>query len=505
MRQTRGWKFSFNRVQSGRSEDAERGAAGFFRHLISHPMTIVVIIGLTLAMFFCEKFGLFTGFETAQLDSLLKLHSRAMSEQIVIVEINEDDYEHIFLSTSPLNAKKALELVAEVKKYNPSVIGVDLDTSDWLRVCDDKFEGHNAQECSDLRRQIDEVTAVPAPAPGSMKQPTSIIWAAVPRTADLPLQLLPVLGQLPLDPASQGVPQFPVDRDGTVRHYESRVQISPGTDTKNPDCYRQEKDDKCFFPTFARAILRKYPGSTPLKNATDEKVIFNFYGDRYRFPIDQAGSFFQGADREPHSLSQEDLTRKTEIDEARKALFEGKIVLIGGAYHEARDEYFTPLGVMKGVELNALAIQSDLGGGGIREVNEILAIVFDLAIGLFIVYIFYRLEGRPRLALRTSLAIIPVAMLCSLVAFKTFAYWFNFIPLALGVILHELVELSEASSELQHKLESIPGKSVPEAGREDASVTTAVIEHISSEEDRAASTRQEAPQRADKSGGEAHS
>ena len=127
---------------------------------------------------------------------------------------------------------------------------------------------------------------------------------------------------------------------------------------------------------FSRHLQGRFSGNIrvvqPLKNATDEKVIFNFYGDRYRFPIDQAGSFFQGADGEPRLLSQEDLTRKTEIDEARKALFEGKIVLIGGAYHEARDEYFTPLGVMKGVELNALAIQSDLGGGGIHEVNEIL-------------------------------------------------------------------------------------------------------------------------------------
>ena len=494
-------EFSFSGIRADSSRDGERGLKGFFWHLVSHPMTIVVILALTLAMFFFEKLGLFTGFETAQLDSLLRLHSRLMSEQIVIVEINEDDYDKLFARTSPLNAKKALQLIARVKKYNPSVIGVDLDTSDWLKVCDDKFAGYNAQECSELRMQISEVTAAPAATPGSMKPATSIIWAAVPRTADVPLQLLPVLGHLPLDPGRQGVPQFPVDRDGAVRHYEIRVQVLPGTDTKDPECYGQGRDRKCFFPTFARTILKNYPGRIPLENATDEKVIFNFYGDRYRFPIDQAGSFLTEQDRDTQSLSAEELTRINEIDEARKALFEGKIVLIGGAYHEARDEYFTPLGVMKGVELNALAIQSDLSGGGIHEVNEILAILFDIAIGLFIVYVFFRLEGRPRLALRTSLAIIPIAVLCSLVAFRTFAYWFNFIPLALGVILHELTELAEASSELQGKLESIPREVLSEASTQGA--PTDGTSHASLEENQASDATPEAREQIDKSPGRA--
>ncbi len=440
-----------------------RSWRGFLLHF---RRALPVIILLTAAMFACEKLGFFTGFETAQLDSLLRIHPREMSQQIVIVEINQEDYDNetLFNASSPLDAGKVLSLIEQVKKYNPSVIGVDLDTSDWLKGC--QTSAANAtisavqEKCSQLKARIDRLIAEPERSPGTMKQPTIVIWAAVPKTPKVPLVLRPVLGGAQLLANREGVPQFPVDRDGSVRRYESRVEVAE-KDGRCPDGKKPGENKKCYSDTFARAILNAYPKLGETEAVNDEKTIFNFYGDRYRFPTNQAGSFFE--EISAVELAPAEQARKKEIDGQRAALLDGKIVLIGGAFNEARDDYFTPLGVMQGVVLNALAIQSDLSGGGIHETHWLLEIVIDLLIGTLIVAIFFRCDCRPRAALLWSLIIIPCAMLASFLVFKSAAYWFNFIPLVVGVILHQLVELSEASTKLQEKLEAAathPAKSL---------------------------------------------
>ncbi|HEY4978286.1 MAG TPA: CHASE2 domain-containing protein [Candidatus Acidoferrum sp.] len=435
-------------------EVQERSWRVFYPHF---RRALPIIVLLTAAMAGCERLGFFSGSETAQLDSLLRLHEREMSRDIVLVEINQADYDNeaLFNGTSPLDTDKVLSLIEEVKKYNPRVIGVDLDTSDWLKACKTATEigreVENDAKCSPLRARIGKIIAEPEHPAGSTKRSTIIVWATVPRTSEAPLVLRPALGGTKLPANREGVPQFPVDRDGSVRKYESRVEVAG----ENGNCPNGEKpggDGKCFSVTFARAILNAYPKSSETEAASNEKVIFNFYGDRYRFPINQAGSFLPEVGQ-PSGFAA-DITRKKEIDEQRAALLDGKIVLIGGAFNEARDNYFTPLGLMQGVELNALAIQSDLSGGGIREVHWFVEALIDLGIGSLIVAIFFRCEGRPRRALLWSLVIIPGAMLGSFLVFKSAAYWFNFIPLVVGVILHQLVELTEASVKLQKKLET---------------------------------------------------
>jgi hypothetical protein len=314
------------------------------------------------------------------------------------------------------------------------------------------------------------------------KSGTVIVWAAVPRTPYSPLELKPGVGSAPLnrdDPDSDrlGVPQFPVDEDGSVRHFGEQVEVAKDS---NGECPKGAgKDDKCYLPTFARAIYEAYTGAEKAKKKPEdgwfgdlqrrycrlvpprlsrcgegERVIFNFHGDRYQFPIFDAKQFPEEVEHE--TRKEEEISgANTKIEIRRNAQFVDQVVLIGGSFPEARDEYFTPGGLMQGVELNALAIQTDLDGGGIRDVTWLRERLIDIGVSFYIVAIFYLFEGRPWKALRRSLVVIPMAFVFSLFLFHTPAYWFNFIPVAAGVFLHQLWELAHDGAEAQEKLRAL--------------------------------------------------
>jgi CHASE2 domain-containing sensor protein len=411
-----------------------------------------MIGGLAGLMWFAHLHGLFVGFEMAQLDGILRSQPHQMSQDIVLVEITENDYRKLFDATSPLDKFELLRLVAAVKKYNPSVIGVDILTSDWDADCKKTTDATAGRSCQKLRDQLHAVRTQGAPPTGSTKQVPAIVWAVTPKNLEPPLELAPTVGGLPLEKDREGVPRFPVDREGSVRHFESRVEIV----CSDPE----HQKAPCYAPTFARAILAA--SAAPVKEGSDEPVIFNFYGDRYRFPTIEASEFLPSAG----------IAESPEIEQRRAQLLEGKIVLIGGAFQEARDSYVTPLGPMQGVELNALAIQTDLSGGGIKEVSEILALLADLVISIFVVGVFYWFGARPRAALVVSFLTIPASLLFSRLLFSTVAYWFNFIPAAAGMVCHQLYELAENAAEAREKVRETITGAAGEPPRDEASRVT---------------------------------
>ena len=58
------------------------------------------------------------------------------------------------------------------------------------------------------------------------------------------------------------------------------------------------------------------------------------------------------------------------------------MVLLGGLFHAARDEYTTPLGRMAGVQLMAHAVESELQGGGFRWPREPVMLLLNIAGGI---------------------------------------------------------------------------------------------------------------------------
>jgi hypothetical protein len=110
---------------------------------------------------------------------------------------------------------------------------------------------------------------------------------------------------------------------------------------------------------------------------------------------------------------------------------------------------------MAGVELIALAIESDFGGG-IRETHVALGILADFVVGSLIVLIYFYYRLRPRVALLISLAGVPlVGIIISSILFHSAAYWFNFMPIIIGMVLHQMLELSESCGELQEKIHKL--------------------------------------------------
>ncbi len=434
-----GWK-------PGIEPEGKKSWGGYRREIIrAFPVICITIMLVSWA----EAAGWFRGFEMSHLDTMIRLRSREPSKNIVVVEISEADYLKEFHGTSPLDKSELLRLILAVQNYNPSVIGVDIDTNDWGAACGSGQT--SAAKCAEIDKKLNELRENEKTLPGTAKKRSAIVWAAVPRTLEPPLQLKAGPGGLPLGTDHEGIPRFPVDSDGSVRHFDSQVEIAK----VNGGCPKpaELQREKCYLLTFAEAILTQYPGFTA--KPSDERVIFNFYGDRYRFPIIEARQLLPDDSKPDTRTTREKVNATLEIEDSRAALLAGKIVLIGGSFQEARDAYFTPLGPMQGVELNALAIQTDLSGGGIRDFNEVCEYLLDWVVSILIVGVFYRYGTRPWKALKISTLAILAALISSLIAFNTVAYWFNFIPIAAGVVVDQILHLAEGGAEAKRELDKL--------------------------------------------------
>ncbi len=157
--------------------------------------------------------------------------------------------------------------------------------------------------------------------------------------------------------------------------------------------------------------------------AGDERLL-NFAGDRYVFQPYTA-SFILSAHEAAWWKEQSPLR--------------DKIVLLGGSYRAARDTFRTPTGMTSGIQLMAQAVESELQGRGIYHSNKLLMILFDFVawIALVAVYYFCRLP----VALWASIIAIPLLSLSgSLFAFSSLAYWADFAPIVLGVLIHQLYD-----------------------------------------------------------------
>lgn len=120
-----------------------------------------------------------------------------------------------------------------------------------------------------------------------------------------------------------------------------------------------------------------------------------------------------------------------------------KIILIGGNFSAARDSYETPLGPMPGIELIAEAIHSDWRRGGIEKIGGVIALVFDVLVGLGVVWVFYYIGEVKKHPFWALLFVIPGSfLLVFLIAglFFLLRYWLNVVPVVVGVNIHQFYE-----------------------------------------------------------------
>jgi CHASE2 domain-containing sensor protein len=367
-----------------------------------------IFVGITLLTLVLEYAGWFRGFETTALDTWLRLRKPISPQFVCVVTINDDDYLRIFGGKSPLDPRTIMTLISAIADGNPAVIGVDIDTSDaeWKNVIPDALS--------------------------RSQQATSIVWEQEAIGQEEPLTPVKVLGGTETTPKPlSGISGLFRDWDGIIRRSRRYFSTTEGNDG--------QKEIVDSFPwAIVKAFCQTSSQISPLPFALRQAIqgeirgdrklererLLNFTGNRYDFPTYSA-SFI--------------LTAHEADWWKDKSPFRGKVVLLGGSYRAGRDVYVTPLGTTTGVQLMAQVVESELQGRVISAFNKFLMVIFDFVawIALVAVYYFCRLS----IALWISIIAIPLASLAgSLFAFSSFAYWMDFAPIILGVVIHQLYD-----------------------------------------------------------------
>jgi CHASE2 domain-containing sensor protein len=160
--------------------------------------------------------------------------------------------------------------------------------------------------------------------------------------------------------------------------------------------------------------------------------VLNFAGDRYAFARYSSSAVIE---------------QSAAPGWAAEGPLRDRLVIVGGAFRAARDEYRTPLGPMTGADIVAHAVASEVHGGGIRGTNKAKEKLVELTVAVLIVFVGFR--GYKRTALASEVILIPlVALAGSWFAFSTLGRWSSFAPYWVGMAIQQaLTSLSPAARE----------------------------------------------------------
>lgn len=363
-----------------------------FRSQLRRAIPVIVVIAVAVRIL--QRGPWLSPFEAAAIDSLLLLRSPHTSNDIFIVTINEEDYEQLFAAQSPLDPTKLHILLDAIASGKPALIGVDLDTGD--------------PQFKDFQL-------------GSGWPP--IVWGEnliYRADRDVFSPVPPLGGRIP-EPLA-GIAGIPRDSDGLIRRYRRMFPTVLG-------------DVRSFALQLCQSY-RAWAGRCDPDGDPDQ-VILDFSGGHSKFRILSAANVVAASKGAAWQKSDGPIA--------------DKIVLLGGSFRAGRDEYATPAGLMSGVELTALMLDSELHHSGVRMVNELYLDLIELVVAIAIVWIHWRLSLG--WALFISLLAIPVTAFAAIAfSFWSLAYWVNVVPLALAVTIHSLYDQAQHYREICREL-----------------------------------------------------
>lgn len=262
-------------------------------------------------------------------------------DQVVIVSIKDDDYEKLFGSRSPLDPARLNCVIRAILKFEPRVIGVDIDTTDV------SFAGLD-------------------PANGDIP----IVWGAD-AIEDQPGHLVEIVAplggrELPAQNFAAPFLMLP-DSDDKTRHYQRELEIN-GTGV----------------PHFAWKIFSLYdPAAAGSREASSDLRFIDFI-DGVRENV------------MPHRINMPASTvLELAANNGAGDAFKDKVVLLGGYYHQNKAErgsdlHMTPLGEVFGVDLLASVVETEISGGGTKPVGRVGRIFFNFVGFVVISFLFFR-------------------------------------------------------------------------------------------------------------------
>ena len=351
-----------------------------------------VVAALVLLTWIFGHSGVLHKVERVVSDAQVRLNRAPTDSPVVVVDIDDQDYRELFGSTSPLDPMQLEKLLTEIAKGQPSVVGIDIDTSDSRFAT--QFTLANSGPQLVWERELRDVPQE--------------------RTDGEQLQPLDILGgQKDINPAtnSSGLPLLLDDsEDKVTRRYRRSISTQKGLLPSLPFA-------------IAKAYLRNDPEKLGKLHDSEQDLLIRFSGDP------------EGSHRLHFSAR-----KITELskDWPEASPIRGKIVLLGGSYL-GQDRHETPMGQLPGLEVMANVVETELAGGGEKPPSSAVLLLLELFEAFVLILLFHAL--RFRLALIWSILLIPVmAMFCSFLTYRSGSHFVQFVFVLLGLLVFEVYE-----------------------------------------------------------------
>ncbi|HWE84689.1 MAG TPA: CHASE2 domain-containing protein [Terracidiphilus sp.] len=345
-----------------------------FLERLSHSKLALLVIAMMVVVF--QMRNLPEQLANSSLDAAIAVERPVPPKSVRLVVIDDDDYKSLFHARSPLDPNALAELLTAVAKGHPQAVLVDLDTSD------------------------DSFRTMPVPD-------VPIIWnVAGEQLKDGKFLIDSPLGRRELPKRSvEALAIAPRDERGIVRGYQHSYVLESGGTVDSPG-YAAAK------------VVAGHAPDDPASHAGQT----HYLDFRYRFAPIKARDLLQDA----QSPGWENL-----------AFFNGQVVVVGGAYRVARDQYATPRGLMDGSAIVAQAAAAEIEGTYITPASRWMTGLLMIAGGLATLVVYHCFKFRT--AFFISLGLVPLLSIASnWVLFHRFAAWGAMVPLVIAVIIAEL-------------------------------------------------------------------
>lgn len=385
---------------------------------------LAVIILVSCFTLLLDDFGWLKSFETAALDRFFLLKENVLPEHVVVVAIDDDDYNQLFHERSPLDPPTLADLISAISRNKPRLIAVDIDTS--------------AKIFQDMKPSPDWGPVIWARGAheslgtddGGSNDDDTLILEGVWGRAEPPSDLL------------TGVAIMPLDSDSRIRRFQRQFIVNGAVGSAS----HQRNVD-----SFHWAIVKKYCELAQSADACKNATLPN--------PSDEHGDLILNLAIEPYAFTP--IKSSQVLSEWTAGAASGnppafisitdKIVVLGGTYQASGDYHYTPTGPKFGVDFTAIAVESELSGTGLRKVAHKFLLALEVLAGLILVILnFLFPSGLKRFV---ALASIPLlALIGSLIAFSSLALWANFIPTLAATQLHGLYDKLAERKQLRREV-----------------------------------------------------
>lgn len=312
---------------------------------------------------------------SSSLDAAISIQSPAAPGAVRLVTIDDEDYANLFRAHSPLDPDVLGRVLSAVADGQPRAIVVDIDTSD-----------------SSFR-------AMRVP-------PIPIVWnVSGDQHSDGRFTLDKPLGGRSLAPEwVTALAVMPRDDRGIVRGSQQVYPLEGGGVVSSPG--------------HAATLL----ASMTRQGDTANRLRIDYLDFRYRFSPIKVRDLLADAGAPAWSSI---------------GAFKNQVVVIGGAYRVARDQYATPRGIMDGCQIVAQATESEIGGTLIHPAGRWMTGLMMVLGGLAILAVYHWLTLR--VAFVVSLAMVPLlSIMSNWILFHRVAAWGALVPLVIAVIVVEL-------------------------------------------------------------------